>query len=63
MTAVIEVLVIGFTTAACWLWLPKTTSTVAPDWKFAPVIVICDPPETVPEAGERALRDGATTNV
>jgi hypothetical protein len=53
MTAVIEVLLVGFTIVA-WLQTGGVgcclqTSTVAPDWKFLPVIVICDPPETPPE--------------
>jgi hypothetical protein len=58
-TAVIEVLLVGFTIEAGWF----PTDTVAPDWKFVPVIVTCVPPEALPEAGVRALMDGAKTNV
>jgi hypothetical protein len=58
-TAVIEVLLVGLTIEACWF----PTNTVAPDWKLVPVIVICVPPETLPEGGVRALMDGARTKV
>jgi hypothetical protein len=43
------------------VWFP--TMTVAPDPKLVPVIVICVPPETVPELGETELIVGAKTNV
>ena len=57
--ALIELLlvVVGWTT----VWFGKTTT--APDSKFAPLIVICVPPETLPVLGTMLVIDGALTKL
>ena len=43
------------------VWFP--IMTVSPGVKFVPLMVICVPPETVPELGDTALMAGANWNV
>ena len=55
VVAVIDVLLPTVTPVAA---VPPIV-TVAPDWKFAPVMVTAVPPAVVPEVGEIVLTVGA----